>query len=210
MTKPTGRPRGRPKTKEYVTLMARFPQDLADRVERYAGRKRQTVSDVLRDGALVLLQEDDDTYRPFTSDRNTAVDVMSGTKGEEEEEPSDVQAVIASDVKEVLPDNTSDMNAEIEPAADTAEEHAVIMSDTKEGSAYLVSDTKEDQPSIASDTKKARQRKKAKRGNVSDTNTDTGKVSDKKEDEPAILSDAKKVPAKKKQEKRPAQRAKRS
>jgi len=32
MTKPTGRPRGRPKTKEYVTLMARFPQDLADQV----------------------------------------------------------------------------------------------------------------------------------------------------------------------------------
>src|SRR5713226_4068526 len=92
MTKPTGRPRGRPKTKEYVTLMARFPQDLADRVERYAGRKRQTVSDVLRDGVLVLLQ-DDDPYRPFVSDRNAASDILSDAK-REEEEPPDVQPVI--------------------------------------------------------------------------------------------------------------------
>src|SRR5713226_8685556 len=87
MTKPTGRPRGRPKTKEYVTLMARFPQDLADRVERYAGRKRQTVSEVLRDGVLVLLQ-DDDPYLPFVSDRNTVSDMLSDATREEEEEAS--------------------------------------------------------------------------------------------------------------------------
>jgi len=36
MTKPTGRPRGRPKTKESVTLMARVDVTLADRVKRYA------------------------------------------------------------------------------------------------------------------------------------------------------------------------------
>jgi hypothetical protein len=38
MTKPTGRPRGRPKTKAYVTLMARVDIALADEVKRYASR----------------------------------------------------------------------------------------------------------------------------------------------------------------------------
>src|SRR5713101_6229120 len=167
MTKPTGRPRGRPKTKEYVTLMARFPQDLADRVERYAGRKRQTVSDVLRDGVLVLLQEDD-PYRPFVSDRNTASDILSDATGEEEEEaPSDAQPVIVSDMKETFPDNVSDVNGEIAPAAGTAEESTDIPSDVKEA-----------QSNIASDTKKARQRKRTKRDNVSDRNTETEKESD--------------------------------
>src|SRR5712692_6557305 len=131
MTKPTGRPRGRPKTKEYVTLMARFPQDLADRVERYAGRKRQTVSDVLRDGVLVLLQ-DDDPYRPCVADRNTASEMLSDAQGEEEEEaPPDAQPVIVSDMKEVLPDNVSDGKGESAPAAGMAEESTDIPSDVK-------------------------------------------------------------------------------
>jgi hypothetical protein len=58
MTKPTGRPRGRPKTKEYVTLMARVPQDLADRVQRYAGLHQQSLSVVLRDGLELLLEDE--------------------------------------------------------------------------------------------------------------------------------------------------------
>jgi hypothetical protein len=48
MTKPTGRPRGRPKTKEYVTLMARVDITLADEVKRYASRHRQPISVVIR------------------------------------------------------------------------------------------------------------------------------------------------------------------
>ncbi len=152
MTKPTGRPRGRPKTKEYVTLMARFPQDLADRVERYAGRKRQTVSDVLRDGVLVLLQEDD-PYRPFVSDRNTASDILSDAQGEEEEEePPDAQLVIVSDVKEAQPD-------------------------------------------IASDTKKARQRKRMRRDNVSDTHAESEKASDRKGDTSSLAPDSPAAPS---------------
>ena len=116
MTKPTGRPRGRPKTKEYVTLMARFPQDLAEQIERYAGRKQQTISEVLRDGALVLLQEDEDAYRPFMSDRKAAGDILSDTK--EEEEPPKAPPLIMSDI-----------NAALAPAAGTAEKSAAIVSD---------------------------------------------------------------------------------
>jgi hypothetical protein len=57
MTKPTGRPRGRPKTKEYVTLMARVDVALADRVKRYARLHRQPLSVVLRDALTLLMDE---------------------------------------------------------------------------------------------------------------------------------------------------------
>src|SRR6266852_1316610 len=75
MTKPTGRPPGRPKTKEYVTLMARVPQDLADQVQRYAGLRQQTISVVLRDALESLVQED--RYRPYMSDTNTLPEIVS-------------------------------------------------------------------------------------------------------------------------------------
>ena len=57
MTKPTGRPRGRPKTKEYVTLMARVDMTLANEVKRYASFHRQPLSVIIRD-ALTLLMDD--------------------------------------------------------------------------------------------------------------------------------------------------------
>jgi hypothetical protein len=55
MTKPTGRPRGRPKTKEYVTLMARVDLPLADEVKRYASLHRQPISVVIRDALTLLM-----------------------------------------------------------------------------------------------------------------------------------------------------------
>lgn len=72
----TGRPPGRPKTKEYVTLMARVPLDVATQAKRYAGLHRQTISDVLRDSLLILLQEED-PYRPDVSDMNGMKDIVS-------------------------------------------------------------------------------------------------------------------------------------
>lgn len=90
MTKPTGRPRGRPKTKEYVTLMARVPQDLADRVQRYAGLHQQPISVVLRDGLELLLEEG--RYRPFMSDINTGSSHTSDRQA--------ASAIIVSDIKE--------------------------------------------------------------------------------------------------------------
>ena len=55
--KRTGRPPGRPKTKWYVTVMTRIPEDLAAQAKRYAALHRHTMSDVLRDGLLLILQE---------------------------------------------------------------------------------------------------------------------------------------------------------
>jgi len=164
--------------------MARFPQDLADRVEHYAGRKRQTVSEVLRDGVLVLLQ-DDDPYRQYTSDRNATLDIVSDVKGaEEEEEPTDAQPVIVSDMKEALPDTVSDRKGEMAPAAGMAAASTDILSDVKEA-----------QPDIASDTKKARQRKRTKRDHVSDTHAESEKASDRQEDTSSLVPDSTAAPS---------------
>src|SRR5882724_1635559 len=88
MTKPTGRPRGRPKTKEYVTLMARVDVALADQAQRYARLHRQTISDVLRDGLQVLLS-DQDPWRPIMSDTNRDAAIVSDRNGVREEVVSD-------------------------------------------------------------------------------------------------------------------------
>ena len=65
MTQPTGRSRGRPKTKEYVTLMARVDIALASQVKRYASLHRQPVSVVIRDALTLLMEE-----YPVAADRS--------------------------------------------------------------------------------------------------------------------------------------------
>jgi hypothetical protein len=67
MTKPTGRPRGRPKTKEYGSITIRMDMTLLERVKRYASLKRQTISEVVRDGVQVLLS-DQDPWHPTRPD----------------------------------------------------------------------------------------------------------------------------------------------
>ncbi len=125
MTTPTGRPRGRPKTKEYVTLMARVPQELADRVQRYAGLHQQPISVVLRDALEVLLEED--RYHPFLSDMNRAPDNVSDTKAE--------SASIMSDMKEEQAYIVSDMNDDTPATSAVTPPHtrSAKVSDTKEG-----------------------------------------------------------------------------
>lgn len=130
MTKPTGRPRGRPKTKEYVTLMARVPQELADQVQRYARRHRQTLSDVLRDGLVVLVQ-DEEPYGHFLSDTNT------------------VPAIVSD--KNATAENVSDTVPSI--LSDTKEEQADMLSDSKEDQAALTPASPTEQPAILSDSK---------------------------------------------------------
>jgi len=113
MTKPTGRPRGRPKTEWYSTLMARVPDELGERVKRYAAQKQPALVGAIRD-ALELLIEDDRYHpfmydskadTPFLSDRNgeTAVSltppILSDTKGEPGS-PAPQEPAIMSDTKE--------------------------------------------------------------------------------------------------------------
>jgi len=135
MTKPTGRPRGRPKTKEYVTLMARVSQDLADRVKVYRSHKRQTMSDVLRDGLELLLEQEHEQAPLYVYDR----------KGEK---PS-----MMSDTKEEIADIMSDSkDAATVDMSDTKEERAGRL---RRARSAKVSDTKGDMSAITSDTKEA-------------------------------------------------------
>ena len=118
MTKPTGRPRGRPKTKEYVTLMARVDVALADQARQYARVHRQTISDVLRDGLQVLLSEQD-PWHPLTSDRNAGPENLSDSKA--------AHADIASDTKEGLAAMVSDENGGVtEKVADAPRDTAKV------------------------------------------------------------------------------------
>ena len=75
--KPTGRPPGRPKTKEYVTLMARVDIALADQVKRYAALHRQPLSVVIRDALSLLMEEYPSSVDLPSSHRLTAHEFLS-------------------------------------------------------------------------------------------------------------------------------------
>ncbi len=139
MTKPTGRPRGRPKTKEYTTLMARVDIALADRVKHYASLHRQPISVVIRDALTLLMDEypaGADVSGPhrlaaheFLSDRyespldtllsetdSAGLDALMSDTPEEVVETilSDAQRddALLSDTKAGMPDRTSDSKTE--------------------------------------------------------------------------------------------------
>src|SRR5215475_4167514 len=137
MTKPTGRPRGRPKTKEYSTLMARVPEELVERIKRYAAQKRQPISVVIRDALEILLEED--RYQPFMSVRKAGDENLSDMKVD--------RLHMMSDMNEG-DDITSDMNEEEAPP----ERQPVILSGTKEED-DIMSDRKEALPDNMSDRK---------------------------------------------------------
>jgi hypothetical protein len=146
MTKPTGRPRGRPKTKEYVTLMARVSQDLADRVKVYRSHKRQTMSDVLRDGLELLLEQEHEQAPLYVYDRKGGKSsMMSDTK----EEGADIM----SDRKDAMTVNMSDTKEESTGRLRRA--RSAKVSDTKGDRVAITSDTKADVPTMVSDTKEA-------------------------------------------------------
>ncbi len=136
MTKPTGKPRGRPKEKEYVTLMARVPLELAERAKRYAGRKQQTISVVIRDALEVLIE--DDRFSPFVSDRNGDAAIVSDRKGDAARSAAHTDDIL-SDMKRdepapaletPVPDIVSDTKGD--GSAPDSQEPAIV-SDTKEG-----------------------------------------------------------------------------
>jgi len=77
---PTGRPVGRPKTKDYKTISLKMPQDLLDRVQRYAREHRQSVSALIRDGLEWRITEGEPRWQPTHSQRyagHTAFDELA-------------------------------------------------------------------------------------------------------------------------------------
>jgi hypothetical protein len=179
MTKPTGRPRGRPKTKAYVTLMARVDITLADEVKRYASLHRQPISVVIRDALTLLMEE-----YPVAADRSgphrlTAHEFLS----DRYESPLDtlIGETDSAEV-EVLLSDTNEAMVE------------AMLSDTSEGDEYA-SDTKEAMTDRVSDDNRdgaaarigAPARKRSQK--VSDKKAVDDNVSDTKEGKSSILSD---------------------
>jgi hypothetical protein len=182
MTKPTGRPRGRPKTKEYVTLMARVDITLAAEVKRYASLHRQPISVVIRDALTLLMEE-----YPCASDRS-APHRLAAHEFLSDRYESPLDMLLGESDSAEPEDLLSDTNREV---AET------MLSDTSGGDKYA-SDTKEAMTDIASDDNtdrvavptrppaRARSRKvstgKGAGNNASDTKTDSSSImSDKKE-----------------------------
>jgi hypothetical protein len=182
MTKRTGRPRGRPKTKEYVTLMARVPQEMADRVKRYAAAHRQPLSVVIRD-ALVLLMEE----YPSGADR-TGPHRLASQEFLSDRYESALDTLLAETDSAGLDELLSDTNEEaLESLVLGVNSEPDIVSDTKLDDTHIMYDTKEAQPDIVSD----KNRDISKRRAVKPPHAQSAKASDTKGDVASILSDAK-------------------
>jgi hypothetical protein len=146
MTKPTGRPRGRPKTKAYVTLMARVPQEMADRVKRYAAAHRQPLSVVIRD-ALVLLMEEYPSGAARTGPHRLAAQEFLSDRYE-----SALDTLLAETDSAGLDELLSDTNEEVvETLLSEPNSGPDITSGTKADDADILSDGKGAQLDIASD-----------------------------------------------------------
>jgi hypothetical protein len=181
MTKPTGRPRGRPKTKEYVTLMARVDISLADQVKRYASLHRQPISVVIRDGLTLLMEE-----YPFAGDRSgphrlAAHEFLS----DRYESPLDM--LIGETDSTEREDLLSDTNKAIVETMlpDTSGEDEYV-SDAKGATTDITSDDKRDSTSTPPEAPVRRRSRKA-----SDRKTADNNMSDKKAAKPLIMSDTK-------------------
>ena len=171
MTKPTGRPRGRPKTREYVTLMARVDVALADRVKRYAAVHRQPISVVIRDALTLLMEEYPSGADLAGPHRLAAHEFLS----DRYESPLDmlVGETDTAGLKELL----SDTN---EGVIET------ILSDTNKGP-HIVSDTKDAMTDMASDSTA----ETAETRTMTPARARSRKVSDTKSAQSAIPSDSK-------------------
>src|SRR4029450_4439175 len=178
MTKPTGRPRGRPKTKEYVTLMARVDITLADEVKRYASLHRQPISVVIRDALTLLMEE-----YPCAGDRS-GPHQLAGHEFLSDRYESPLDMLLGERNSAELKDLLSDTNREVVEA---------MLSDTSGRDAYA-SDTKEamtDRTSNAnrgSTESRTRAAARARSQQVSDRKGADNNTSDTKKDAPPIAS----------------------
>jgi hypothetical protein len=185
MTKPTGRPRGRPKTKEYVTLMARVDITLADEVKRYASLHRQPISVVIRDALTLLMEE-----YPCAGDRSGPHQLAAHEfLSDRYESPLDM--LLGESDSAELEDLLSDTNRKvIEAVLSDTSVSDVYASDTKEAITDITSDDKTDRAAVPTQTPaRARSRK------VSDRKGGDNKTSDTKTAAPPIMSDKKEATA---------------
>jgi hypothetical protein len=135
MTKPPGRPRGRPKTKESVTLRARVDVTLADRVKRYAAAHRQPLAVVMRDALLLLMDEYPSSADLAAPHRIAAHEFLS------DRYDSSLDMLLGETDSAALEAFLSDTNAEvIETILAGANRRPEVVSDTTSGDTPRLSD----------------------------------------------------------------------
>jgi hypothetical protein len=171
MTQPTGRPRGRPKTKEYSTLMARVPQELRDRVKRYAAAHRQPMSVVIRD-ALILLMEEYPSRADLSPSHRLAAHEFLSDRYESELDTLLGEADSAG-LEELLSDTNEEM---LETVLEGTNSRTDSVSNTKEAMADIASDRNRERAAIRMETP---------------VRSQSRKVSGRKADPSAIQSDSK-------------------
>jgi hypothetical protein len=76
--KPTGRPLGRPKTKDAPdrTISLKIPPDLLTRVQHYASLHQQSMSELIRDGLEWRITEGDPRWQPLPDARHYSISVI--------------------------------------------------------------------------------------------------------------------------------------
>ena len=76
----TGRPVGRPKTKEYRTISLKIPQTLLDHVQQYARVHRQSMSELIREGLEWRIGEGDPLAQRYAPGERAEQEYTSNTE----------------------------------------------------------------------------------------------------------------------------------
>jgi hypothetical protein len=173
--------------------MARVPQELADRVKRYAAAHRQPIAVVMRDALLLLMDEypsSADRSAPhriaaheFLSDRyDSSLDMLLG-----ETDSAEFEALLSDTHEEVIDTILEGTNRRPDMVSDTKVDDPPILSARKEAQPAIVSDTHTDTPNPRAITPSRTQS-----AQVSDKKVGTSSIlSDTKADVPSFLSDTK-------------------
>ena len=106
--KATGRPVGRPKTKEYVTLLARVPADLAELVKQYARQHGLSVAELIREGVEWRVGDGDPRGMGMyleqptgTSDKTYYTNTETASGAESSAVLEDIRAALASQAMQI-------------------------------------------------------------------------------------------------------------
>jgi hypothetical protein len=76
----TGRPVGRPKTKDYRTISLKIPQTLLDHVQQYARVHRQSMSELIREGLEWRIGEGDPLAQRYATGESAEQECYSNTE----------------------------------------------------------------------------------------------------------------------------------
>jgi hypothetical protein len=120
--KSTGRPVGRPKTKEYRTISLKIPTTLLARVQTYARLHRQSLSELIRDGLEWRIGAGDPLQQRYTTGENAGQEYNGNT-----EIPFETERVSASpDVLQQILDTLAHQDTRLQALAQALEQRHIV------------------------------------------------------------------------------------